>query len=241
MECRSVLTRIDALRTGELESKDEKKVEQHLKTCRSCDDSATDVEEFASAVKSLVTKSPRSCLKKLHEELADGFDLITRGDDRAWVAFSDRGIRMIDLRARSAEEFERKFQRRFGRGLRQAALPAKLREQVVAGLEGRGPRNPSVDLSGVTKFEREVLRTIQRIPRGQVRAYSWVARQVHRPKAARAVGLVMARNPIPVLLPCHRVVPASGGIGNYAFGVATKRTFLTREGCVMREIEKRRA
>lgn len=240
MECRSVLTRIDALRTGELARKDEHRVEEHLKVCRSCEESADDVKSFAQAVKSLVAKPPRSCLKKLHEELADNFDLVTRGDERAWVAFTDRGIRMIDLGARSATEFEEKYRARFGRGLQQSALPAKYRQQVVAGLEGHAPRHPDVDLSGVTAFERNVLRTILRIPRGEVRAYSWVARQIHRPRAARAIGMVMARNPVPVLLPCHRVVPAGGGLGNYGYGVATKRLLLTREGCAVRDIEKRR-
>jgi methylated-DNA-[protein]-cysteine S-methyltransferase len=63
-----------------------------------------------------------------------------------------------------------------------------------------------------------------------VQTYAWLARKAGRPRAARAVGNTMARNPIPILIPCHRVVPAAGGIGNYGLGAAVKRALLKREG-----------
>jgi O-6-methylguanine DNA methyltransferase len=81
-----------------------------------------------------------------------------------------------------------------------------------------------------TELEREVLNTLSSIPRGEVRTYAWVARQVGRPKAVRAVGNILANNVVPIVVPCHRVVPTAGGIGNYAFGSAAKRELLKREG-----------
>lgn len=240
MQCRSALTRIDALRTGELEKQEEQNVEQHLEECPSCNESVGDVEKFATTVKSLAARPPRSCLKKLHEEISDRFDVInTTGGQRIWVAFSDRGIRMIDLKVEAAEDFQRRYEAKFGRELQQAALPDSYRRQVLDAFEGRAPKRPDVDLSSVTPFERTVLQMILRIPRGEVRPYGWVARQIRQPRAARAVGSVMAHNPVPLLLPCHRVVPTTGGLGNYYYGVAMKRELLSREGAVVRDLENR--
>lgn len=237
MQCRNVLTRIDALRTRELEKTEERQVEQHLNRCRSCNDSAEDVISFAHAVKSLSTAPKRSCLSRLQQELSDSFDVVNSGEERVWVAFSDQGIRMIDWRSRGPEEFEERYRLKFGRGLRLAKMPERYRAQVTAALEGRGPKAPDVDLSGLNPFERSVLQAILRIPRGEVRSYAWVARQVRHPRAARAIGNVMARNPVPLLLPCHRVVPTAGGVGKYGYGPATKRKLLEREGVPVRQLD----
>ena len=87
-----------------------------------------------------------------------------------------------------------------------------------------------VDISGLTPFEQDVLRAAASIPPGEVRSYAWVASQVGRPKAARAVGRVMARNPLPLLFPCHRVVDSSGQLHNYYYGVEVKARLLRMEG-----------
>jgi O-6-methylguanine DNA methyltransferase len=237
MQCRNVLTRIDALRTSELEKTEARQVEQHLTTCRSCHQSAEDVTSFAAAVKSLAATPKRSCLKRVQEELNDGFDVVNTGEERVWVAFSGQGVRMVDWHSRGPEEFEAKYRKKFGRGLRLARLPERYRTQVISAMEGRGPKAPEVDLSGLSAFERTVLQTILRIPRGQVRSYAWVARQVRRPSAARAIGNIMARNPMPLLLPCHRVVPTAGGVGNYGYGPATKRKLLEREGVPVHQLD----
>ena len=84
----------------------------------------------------------------------------------------------------------------------------------------------------VGPFEREVLEELRHIPPGETRTYAEIARRIGRPGAVRAVGNACAHNPIPVLIPCHRVVPAHGGIGNYsaAGGPETKQRLLRREG-----------
>jgi O-6-methylguanine DNA methyltransferase len=79
---------------------------------------------------------------------------------------------------------------------------------------------------------------LPKIPRGEVRTYEWVARQVGRPRAVRAVGNILAKNVVPLVVPCHRVVPTSGGVGNYAFGSALKRELLQREGVDVDALEK---
>ena len=91
MRCRSVLTRVDALRTGELPAEEEGLVHEHLKTCPSCDDSLSDVGALASNIKTLVAVPPRSC----KDELADSYDRLRYDNDDVWVAFSDRGLRLV--------------------------------------------------------------------------------------------------------------------------------------------------
>jgi O-6-methylguanine DNA methyltransferase len=98
--------------------------------------------------------------------------------------------------------------------------------------------HPAVDLSGLDGLERRVLEELLRIPKGEVRPYGWIARQAGRPRAARAVGTTCAHNPVPFLVPCHRVVPASGGLGNYAFGTERKRELLELEGVPVHELER---
>ncbi|MGC8529009.1 MAG: methylated-DNA--[protein]-cysteine S-methyltransferase [Leptospirillia bacterium] len=78
-------------------------------------------------------------------------------------------------------------------------------------------------------FDREVLETIRRIPYGATVSYADVARAIGRPKAARAVGGALSRNPLPLLLPCHRVIRASGEEGGYSGGAGHKRRLLEWE------------
>jgi methylated-DNA-[protein]-cysteine S-methyltransferase len=80
-------------------------------------------------------------------------------------------------------------------------------------------------------FDREVLEALRDIPPGEVVTYGNIAKRVGRPGAARAVGNACARNPVPIIIPCHRVVPASGGLGNYSGGEGqdTKAAILSKE------------
>ncbi len=87
-----------------------------------------------------------------------------------------------------------------------------------------------VDISGLTPFEQAALRAAAQIPRGEVRSYAWVAREIGHPNAARAVGQVMAKNPLPILFPCHRVVDSSGALHNYGYGIDVKARLLQMEG-----------
>ena len=82
-------------------------------------------------------------------------------------------------------------------------------------------------------FQQDVWRALEHIPFGQTRTYAQVAAMIDRPGAARAVGSANAANPIPIIIPCHRVIPASGGIGGYAYGAEMKRFLLKHEGCRM--------
>lgn len=226
MRCRSALTRIDALRTGELAPDERHVLDDHLETCASCNESVADVVFLAECVKALAPAPPRSCRETLKGKCAASFDKV----GEVWVAFSKDGLRMIH-RGGSEDEFRGRFTKRYSRPLEPAPLPDRLRNQVESALRGEGTAEPLVDWGDeATELEREVLGTLTRIPRGEVRTYAWVARQIGRPRAVRAVGNILAKNFVPIVVPCHRVVPTSGGIGNYAFGSAAKRELLRREG-----------
>ncbi len=86
-------------------------------------------------------------------------------------------------------------------------------------------------------FQRKVLEKCAEIPPGEIRPYGWIAREIGNPGAVRAVGTALGRNPVPVLIPCHRVVRTDGKIGNYAYGSPMKRSLLEREGLDPDEIE----
>jgi O-6-methylguanine DNA methyltransferase len=87
-----------------------------------------------------------------------------------------------------------------------------------------------VDLSEGTTFQRKVWRAILRIPYGRVRSYKWVAARVGGARYARAVGLALGANPVPILVPCHRIVAHDGSLGGFSCGLRAKRRLLALEG-----------
>ena len=222
MRCRSVLTRVDALRTGELAPSEETALQEHFETCSSCGESVSDVQTLASSIRSLASAPVKSC----SETIADSYDQI----DDTWIVFSEKGLRLLH-RGGSLDDLRAAYARRYCRTLRPGTLPPALHKQVSEALAGEGVAKPRIDWSRDTgEFEKKVLAIVERIPRGQVRTYEWVARQAGSPRAVRAVGNVLANNPVPFVVPCHRIVPTSGGLGNYAFGPEMKRALLRSEG-----------
>ena len=89
---------------------------------------------------------------------------------------------------------------------------------------------PPLDLSGGTDFQKSVWAALRQIPTGQTRSYGEVARAIGKPRALRAVGSACGANPIPVLIPCHRVLAANRKIGGFSGGLSWKRLLLAREG-----------
>lgn len=105
------------------------------------------------------------------------------------------------------------------------------KDQVTAYLEGRRRTlELPVDLSCGTVFQRRVWRTITRIPYGRVRSYGWVAAKVGGRQYARAVGQALGSNPVPIVIPCHRILSANGALGGFTGGSRTKRRLLGLEG-----------
>lgn len=138
-----------------------------------------------------------------------------------YVAYGIRGVRSIDFERtpEMTDDHERK------------RAPSWLAEPLGAYLRGEEvdlARVP-VDLEG-TAFQRRVWEALRRIPWGRVASYAHVASEVGSPRGMRAVGMANARNPIPLLVPCHRVIESGGGLGGYSGGLDKKIALLALEG-----------
>lgn len=161
-------------------------------------------------------------------DLADRYGTIETPLGPVYVAHNAQGISAVSQAVDDAE-FEEAFRRQFGRPAYRGAFPPALLHALSQQLQGKGTLR--FDLRGLSPFEVAVLRKALEIPRGEIRPYSWIAREIGRPRAVRAVGTALARNPIPLLIPCHRVVRLDGTIGNYGLGgPANKAAILTAEG-----------
>lgn len=170
--------------------------------------------------------------------LADRYATLDTALGELYVAHNARGISAV-MYARDDADFERMFRARFSRPTyREPGLPARLLRAAERHVEGkRGAL--TFDLRGLSEFEQAVLLKALEIPRGEIRPYSWIAREIGRPKAVRAVGTALARNPIPLFIPCHRVVRLDGTIGNYGLGGSdNKRKILGAEGIDVARVER---
>jgi len=111
------------------------------------------------------------------------------------------------------------------------ALAARAELEILQYLAGRRRKfTVPVDLSAAPPFHGKVLRALARIPYGQTVTYGELAARAGRPHGARAVGQAMACNPVPLVVPCHRVVASGGGLGGYGGGLDLKRRLLGLEG-----------
>jgi O-6-methylguanine DNA methyltransferase len=171
-----------------------------------------------------------------HVGMADSYARFETVLGPVYVAWNRVGVSAA-MRAPWSAEFEDWFHKEVGRQLVAAAPPPDLAAKIASELEGK--RRLHFDLRGLTPFEQAVLRKTSQIPRGEIRPYGWVAREIGRPAAVRAVGTALANNPIPYFIPCHRVVRTDGHIGNYGGGgPEAKRAILTMEGVRVNRLEE---
>jgi len=136
-----------------------------------------------------------------------------------YIAFDSEGIVRIALaeerfgehslcRRRRNDEARRQFREYFDGKRKEFSLPLHF--------EG-------------TSFQKKVWKALKKIPYGETRSYEWVAREISRPKACRAVGNAVGANPFPIVIPCHRVIRKDGRLGGYGYGAAMKKKLLEIE------------
>ena len=238
MRCTEASKALDAYRSGELTRKEHQEISLHLAACPGCAAELAGVHELAARIVRLRLRAPWDVFRHVESQAADRFAAVETDLGRLWVGFNARGITLIDPGGTGERLFLRSYAKRIGRTALQDELPPSFERAIHLAVAGKARRDVCVDLSGLSSFQKAVLDILRKIPRGEVRPYEWLAREAGRPRAVRAVGNTMAHNPVPLLLPCHRVVPASGGIGKYAFGSAMKRTLLEREGVPLEQMEQ---
>ena len=163
---------------------------------------------------------------KLATGLASGFEVFEAPIGEVAVLFTSAGVHSVRLLDEIPDDAI------------QAQAPRAWARHIPRALEHGRPGDLPLDLDKVTPFRREVLEVAATIPRGEVRSYGWLAMHVGKPGAARAVGSAMATNPVPLIVPCHRVVRSDGHIGAYSLGGAdNKWTLLAHEGAGPQHLE----
>ncbi|HKU51493.1 MAG TPA: methylated-DNA--[protein]-cysteine S-methyltransferase [Nitrospira sp.] len=149
------------------------------------------------------------------------------------IAESPKGIQTIVLPKRSKRAVESDLKMQSIGSLQQgeSAQLEETRRQLLDYLAGR--RNTfdvPLDLSQGTSFQRQVWRTLQRVPYGKLRSYQWIAARVGGRHYARAVGNAVGANPLPIVVPCHRIVAHDASLGGFSGGLSIKRKLLSLEG-----------
>jgi O-6-methylguanine DNA methyltransferase len=170
--------------------------------------------------------------------LADRYASIDTPLGPVFVAWNGRGVSWVTP-AGDRDHFELRFRVTVGREIHAAdALPEDLASAIRRRLDGDRRVRIPLDLRGHTPFEVAVWTKALEIPRGEVRPYGWIAAEIGKPKAVRAVGTALAHNPVPLVVPCHRVVRSDGMIGQYSMGGPdAKRRILAAEGLDTRWLE----
>jgi methylated-DNA-[protein]-cysteine S-methyltransferase len=147
------------------------------------------------------------------------------------VATTERGLCRVSFDPEPDRDLEALARRHGTRVLRSAPPLDGVRRQLDEYFDQRRTTfDLAVDVAGLPFFQQLVLAELARVPYGEVATYGGLAAKIGKPRAARAVGGALNRNPIPIVLPCHRVVGASGKLVGYAGGLERKRALLTLEG-----------
>ena len=176
------------------------------------------VDEMLAAYFS-VEPAPVELASRIVRRVREAAGEVRRLLDEIEIAATDRGVCLIRAE-RLAPPPTAKARR----------LVEQARVELGEYLEGKRTFfTVPVDLSATPPFQREVLAAARSIPFGEVRPYAWVAERIRHPRAVRAVGTALGRNPVPLIVPCHRVLRSDGGVGGYLFGTRVKDRLLALE------------
>jgi len=240
MRCRDVEALWDELR-GECQASLKETVHTHLRACPSCQVMYEQYEGVAYCLSCLPRPEPSCDLaKKVVQHIAAlkgkthspvVLSAVTTPLGRLYVGLKQNRIAYLSLdTGEPLEDVVTRAERRLRRHVVLGDAPLWLARALDNFFSTWTVDDAIIDISDLTPFEQAALRAAARIPPGEVRSYAWVATQIGRPRAARAVGRVMARNPLPLLFPCHRVVDSSGDLHDYYYGLDMKARLLEMEG-----------
>ena len=190
-------------------------------------------DRLTADLSELAVDAPRGLLPNVlvGTGIADGFVRRRSLLGDVLVAFGNKGVTALELAA-DPGGFVTTYENRYGRrAIAVDRMPPRIATHLDAAIAAGRPGRLPVDLERLTQFQAAVLRTTAKIPRGEVRPYGWVAKEIGKPAAVRAVGTALATNPVPLIIPCHRVVRSDGTFGDYSLGdPENKRILLAAEG-----------
>ena len=149
-----------------------------------------------------------------------------------WVGISSSaaGLLRITLPQPSVEMALQQLGDSLNKAIWSPELSANLAERLIRYFGGDRIDFPDkLDISRASPFQRKVWEASRLIPFGETRSYGWVAKQIKQPGAARAVGQALSRNPLPIIVPCHRVLAGDGKLGGFGGGISLKRQLLSLE------------
>jgi methylated-DNA-[protein]-cysteine S-methyltransferase len=155
------------------------------------------------------------------------------GTHLGWIvaAASSRGLIATTLPQRSEAHALMALGREIEGARRDDGAFEELAARLKAYFEGERVEFPDrLDLGSGSSFQRRVWETTRLIAHGETRSYLWIAKRITKPRAARAVGQALGANPLPIIIPCHRVTASDGGLGGFSGGLDVKRTLLKLEG-----------
>lgn len=241
MRCSDVEALWDEMRTG-VEPRSEH-VLAHLRRCKTCQHVYEQYEGVAYCLTCLPVVEPpqhlvprildhiKSMRQHYRSTVADHLARVSSPLGDLTIAWRDSGITFVGIaRGQGTEIATAIVEQRLSRPVRAAEPPAWVLEAVSTFFATWRVDVARIDISQLSAFERAALLKAAQIPPGEVRSYGWIAREIGHPQAARAVGQVMARNPVALFVPCHRVVDSSGALHNYNYGIEIKARILEMEG-----------
>ncbi|KAA3641228.1 MAG: methylated-DNA--[protein]-cysteine S-methyltransferase [Armatimonadetes bacterium] len=198
------------------------------------DTTHADMTELEQSLTALASMPPDSLLRRTVVSVGSADEAATTDSPigPVWIAWSTRGVTAVSPLFASPlfDDFALIHRRT---AFEANHLPNELAEAVTSALDSGDSAGVPIDTTGIGTFQQAVLGACATIPAGQVRPYGWIASEINNPGSVRAVGSALGKNPIPLLIPCHRVVRSDGSLGNYAFGAEIKHDLLIREGAIL--------
>jgi methylated-DNA-[protein]-cysteine S-methyltransferase len=229
--------------TGRLQGAPRRELQNHLRICFACRMRLASFEAARGRLERMFSKVPRrsdlvpterlltALLAQIPEKRLYYDTLDVGGFGSLLLAATDGGLCFVSFRPDAAEDYVSRWSRAdftVNRGGEPVALAARQVREYFAGK--RKQFQLDLDLHLVSDFTRSVLEETRRIGFGKVSTYQQVAERIGKPHASRAVGNALGKNPIPIVIPCHRVVATGGGLGGFTGGIDYKRKLLSIEG-----------
>ena len=178
------------------------------------------------------TRSSHESSSQVASPMTQQLNYIIFNTDTGWIGVlsSAKGLLSTTLPQPSAHEVRQLLGNSVNCAIWSPHLFKDLMERLKVYFSGHSTTFPDkLDLSRATHFQREVWEITRLIPYGETRSYTWVAEQIEKPQAMQAVGQALSKNPLPIIVPCHRVVASGGKLGGFSGGVEMKRYLLSLE------------